>query len=102
MSTQRRRAARKNRPKRATPKPIPLPITSSVKIQAAFRRLGFIDGPTKGSSHQSMHRARADGGHDVISLVMGESKVPKGTLDGILKTGNVSPDEFRKALKRKR
>ncbi len=66
---------------------------------AALRRLGFVDGPAKGSSHQSMHRPRPEGGHDTVSVVMGEKEVPAGTLDGILLTGNVALTEFLDAAK---
>ena len=101
MSTQRRRDARKNQAKRVTPKPQSTPLVSSNKILAALRRLGFNDGPAKGSSHLSMHRARPNGGYDVTSVVLAEKEVPQGTLDGILATANVSLDEFLKALKRR-
>lgn len=102
MSTQKRRAARKNQPKRTTTKPKRPPLLSSDEILAALRRLGFEDGPAKGSSHLSMHRPREGGGNDVVSVVIGEKEVPRGTLAGILDTGNITLDDFLKALGRRR
>jgi len=95
VSAQRKR-------KRTSPKPRPLPLVSSNRVLTALRRLGFIDGPAKGSSHLSMHRLRADGKIDVVSVVLDQNPMPRGTLHGILKTGNVSHLDFLKALGVKR
>lgn len=67
-----------------------------------MRRLGFVDGPAKGSSHLSMHRTRPDGKIDVVSVVVDQNPMPRGTLHGILKTGDVSHAEFMTALGKKR
>ena len=90
---------RKNRSPRAIPKPPPLPLVSSDRLVAALRRLGFTDGPYHGSSHNSMWRQRDDGGKDVAVVVLAKKEIPRGTLKAILELANVSPEEFRRALK---
>jgi predicted RNA binding protein YcfA (HicA-like mRNA interferase family) len=79
-----------------------LPLTSSDRTIAALRRLGFLDGPTKGSSHISMFRPRADGGKDVTSVVTGKKEIPRGTLKGILEVARVTQIEFLAALNKDR
>jgi len=90
------------RKKRPSPKPRPLPLVSSNKVLVALRHLGFVDGPAKGSSHLSMHRRRPDRKIDVVSVVLDQNPMPRGTLRGILRTGNVSHPDFMKALGLKR
>ena len=85
-----------------TPKPKPLPLVSSERLVAALHRLGFFDGPAKGSSHVSMWRPRAGGGKDVTSVVIGKKEVSRGTLKGILELGHVTQTEFVDALRKGR
>lgn len=88
--------------KGSRPKQRPLPLASSDQTVAALHRLGFFDGPAKGSSHTSMWRPRAGGGKDVTSVVLGKKEIPRGTLKGILELGNVTQAEFLAALKKQR
>ena len=85
--------------KRKSPKAQRLPLISSDRLVAALHRLGFVDGPAKGSSHLSMWRARTDGGKDVTSVVLGKKQIPRGTLKGILELARVTQDEFLAALR---
>jgi len=75
-----------------------LPLCSSRQIVAALKRLGFVPGPAKSSSHQSFCRRRGDK-TDITVVVLGEREVPRPTLVGILKLANVSRAEFLKHLK---
>ena len=83
-------------------KPVRLPLVSSAQLVAALHRLGFQDGPAKGSSHVSMWRARPDGGKDVTSVVLGRKEIPRGTLRGILEVANVAETDFLSALGKRR
>lgn len=91
--------ARKNKSMRSSPKPLRLPLVSSDKLIAALHRLGFNDGPYKGSSHNSMWRPRDGGGKDVTSVVLAQKEIPRGTLKAILELANVSAADFKRALK---
>jgi predicted RNA binding protein YcfA (HicA-like mRNA interferase family) len=80
-----------------------LPLISSNQLIAALRRLGFVDGPTKSGSHFSMYRPKPEGtGRDVISVVLNQREIPRGTLDSVLKAGRISREELLRALARKR
>ena len=46
-----------------------------------------------------MWRQRDDGGKDVAVVVLAKKEIPRGTLKAILELANVSPEEFRRALK---
>jgi len=76
-------------------------LFSSEQVVSALLRLGFEIARQKGS-HASLRRRRADGGHDVTVVVLDCNPLPKGTLLGILKQGNVSYEEFLDAAKVKR
>jgi len=67
---------------------------------AALRRLNFIDMPATGSSHHTMWRPRLDGTKDVTVIVLGKKEIPRETLRSALKLGNVSIEDFIKALRR--
>lgn len=92
----------KSAPRRRSPKPSPLPLVSSDQLVAALRRLKFLDGPAKGSSHLSMWRPRPGGGKDVTPVVLGKKEIPRGTLKGILELARVTQAEFVAALRKGR
>lgn len=87
---------------RKTPKQQALPLTSSSKVVAALRRLGFYDGPENSGSHMTMWRPRPDGGKDVTTVVLGASQIPRGTLKSILRLAKVSQGDFVAALRKGR
>jgi predicted RNA binding protein YcfA (HicA-like mRNA interferase family) len=77
-------------------------LFSSTEIINALLRGGFELARRSKSSHQALKRRRPEGGHDVTIVPIGESEIPKGTLDSILKLGNVDYDEFLTWAKIKR
>ena len=68
-----------------------LPCVSGVKVAKALERLGFIRQRQKGS-HLIMRRSS-----DVCVVPM-HREVDQGTLRGVLRQANVSPEEFVKNL----
>jgi predicted RNA binding protein YcfA (HicA-like mRNA interferase family) len=74
------------------------PLVSSRRAVKALERLGFEKAHTKGS-HLTMRRDRADGGTDVLVIVLDRKQLPRGTLASALRQGRVSVEEFVNALK---
>lgn len=70
---------------------------SSRKAHRALKRLGFVDARCSGS-HQSMVRERADGGKDIVVLVLGKQEINPFTLRSLLQQGGVDLDEFNAHL----
>jgi len=70
---------------------------SSKRAHRVLKKLGFIDARCKGS-HQSMVRERADGGFDVLTLVLGKKEIKPYTMRGILTQGSVSIEDFIREL----
>ena len=69
-------------------------LFSSEKIIQALLRGGFEIAHKSKGGHQTLKRQRPDGGHDVTVVPMGKQEVPKGTLESILRLGNVDYADF--------
>ncbi len=74
------------------------PLVSSKQASAALERLGFLPRGDAHGSHQVYVRSRAGGGHDVIVVPLGKGEIARWTLKAMLRTGNVTLDEFMKGL----
>ena len=77
-------------------------LFSSDKIINALVRCGFKLARKSKSGHQGLRRPRPDGRHDVTSVPIGKTEVPKGTFDNILELANVEYDDFLDCAKIKR
>ena len=73
----------------------PLSSVKPKKLIQALKKLGFYEHRQHGTSHLVM--AHADGRRAIVAIHSGRN-IPKGTLHGILKDIEVSPEEFRKLL----
>jgi predicted RNA binding protein YcfA (HicA-like mRNA interferase family) len=70
---------------------------------SALLRLGFVPDPNpSGGSHLSMYRGRPDGAKDVTVIILGRKEIPRGTLRGILRLGNISESDFFRAVGKRR
>jgi predicted RNA binding protein YcfA (HicA-like mRNA interferase family) len=74
-----------------------LPIIKSKIFVKTLRDLGFTEHRQRGTSHLIMKHS--DGRRATIPIHPGKD-IPRGTLRGILRDVEISPDEFIKALKK--
>ncbi len=65
----------------------------------ALRKLGFVKGVIKGSSHQSYVRTLENGHHVTVPIVLGQKEIPTGTLRGIIRLSGFTVKQFLDALK---
>ena len=72
-----------------------LPSATPKDLIQALKKLGFYEHRQRATSHLIM--AHPDGRRAVIAVHSGRD-IPKGTLYGILKDIEISPEEFRKLL----
>jgi predicted RNA binding protein YcfA (HicA-like mRNA interferase family) len=49
-----------------------------------------------------MYRGRPDGAKDVTVIILGRKEIPRGTLRGILRLGNISESDFFRAVGKRR
>lgn len=75
-----------------------VPLVSSRKALAAFRRLGFEVSHRQGS-HITLVRVHEDGGKDVTVLPDAKAEIPRWTLKSALDLARVEPEEFMRALR---
>ncbi len=71
------------------------PVLTGEELVKALEKLGFVTRRQKGS-HVSMRRER-DGRRATIPVHKGRD-VPSGTLRGILKDADVSPEQLKEIL----
>lgn len=77
-------------------------LFSSDEIINALLRCGFeLHGKAR-KNHQGLRRPRPDGRHDVTSVPIGKTQIPKGTFDSILELANLDYDDFLDCAKIKR
>ena len=76
-----------------------LPLCSSKQIVAAIRRLGARPGKTKHGSHASYNRTMPDGRTLTAVVILGRKEVPKSTLQRILRSLEIMPEEFTAVLR---
>ena len=74
--------------------PSSIPVVPGAKVVKALEKLGFALARTSGSHHVMRH----PDGRSVSVPVHAGKDVPKGTLNGILTTIGITPDEFRSLL----
>ena len=74
-----------------------LPIVKSKILVKTLKNLGFIEHRQRSTSHLIMKNS--DGRRASIPIHPGKD-LPRGTLRGILRDIEISPDEFIKALKK--
>ena len=72
-----------------------LPSVTPKKLIQALKKLGFYEHRQRGTSHLVMKHS--DGRRAVIA-VHSNRDIPKGTLYGILRDIEISPEEIRKIL----
>lgn len=72
-----------------------LPSVKPRKLVKALQKLGFYEHRQRGTSHLVM--VHSDGRRAIIAIHSGQD-IPKGTLYGILKDIEISPEELRKLL----
>ncbi len=70
-------------------------LFSSDEIIKALLRCGFELTGRAGKNHQTLKRPRPGGKrHDVTVVPIGQTEVPKGTFDNILKLANLDYHDF--------
>ena len=74
-------------------------LVSSKRACAALERLGFEQARAAIGSHQMYRRRRADGGEDAIVVPLGKREIKRWTLKSMLRTGNLTLEEFERALR---
>lgn len=72
-----------------------LPSVKPRELVKSLQKLGFYEHRQRGTSHLVM--AHPDGRRAIIAIHSGQD-IPKGTLYGILKDIEVSPEELKKLL----
>ncbi len=72
-----------------------LPSIKPKKLIQALKKLGFYEHRQRGTSHLVM--VHSDGRRVIVAVHSGRD-IPKGTLHGIIKDIEMSPEEFRKLL----
>ncbi|MBI5470268.1 type II toxin-antitoxin system HicA family toxin [Candidatus Kaiserbacteria bacterium] len=65
------------------------------KLIRALHKLGFVESPERGTSHLAF--SHPDGRRVTVAR-HGSRDIKKGTLAGILRDLNISPDELRELL----
>ena len=76
-----------------------IPLCSSRQLVAALERLGCYRGRAGSGSHQSYHRQLPDDTVLTAPVVLGRTEIPRGTTRSILGLLQISPEEFREALR---
>ncbi|HJZ13816.1 MAG TPA: type II toxin-antitoxin system HicA family toxin [Acidobacteriota bacterium] len=72
-----------------------LPRINARKLIRALKKLGFVEHAERGTSHLVF--SHLDGRRTIVSR-HGAKDIKKGTLAGILRDINISPEEFRELI----